>query len=242
MRPYAAGRAGHGEDPRPQHSAASSEAAFTFGFAHGSAGVIHFLHAYHRFTGDPAAGAAARRDLARLMSHTPRLLELAARPEAHRRYGSWCRGLAGIGTLLIGTGGYEGNTDATDLGVRCARACRALAPRMSPVSQCCGLSGVGEVLLDAAAVTGDDRLHRAAEDVAGLILARSGAPRGGPCSPTTPSPRPDRGGRTAAPVSSPSCAVCATAAARACGRNPLPDATTPKRRGSEWTRSPGRRG
>lgn len=158
----------------PQRSAAASEAAFTLGFAHGRAGVIHFLYAYHRLTGDPAAGAAARQDLAELVSYTPRLLALAARPEAHRRYGSWCRGLAGIGTLLIEAGGYEGDSRTTDLGVRCAWACRDLAPRMSPVSQCCGLAGVGELLIDAAVFTGDEGLFRAAEDVAGLILARSG--------------------------------------------------------------------
>ncbi|WP_371656519.1 MULTISPECIES: class IV lanthionine synthetase LanL [unclassified Streptomyces] len=162
------------ERPQPQRSAATSEAAFEFGFAHGRAGVIHFLHAYHRFTGDPAAGAAARSGLDELAVHTPRLLALAARPEAHRRYGSWCRGLAGIGTLLIEAGGHEGDPGLTDLGVRCAWACRDLAPRMSPVSQCCGLAGVGELLIDAEAVTGDGKLHRAAEDVVGLILSRSG--------------------------------------------------------------------
>ncbi|MFD9561809.1 class IV lanthionine synthetase LanL [Streptomyces sp. NPDC059994] len=162
------------ERPEPQRSAAASEAAFPFGFAHGRAGVIHFLHAYHRFTGDPAAGAAARSGLDELAVHTPRLLALAARPEAHRRYGSWCRGLAGIGTLLIEAGGHEGDPRLTDLGVRCAWACRDLAPRMSPVSQCCGLAGVGELLIDAEAVTGDGKLHRAAEDVLGLILSRSG--------------------------------------------------------------------
>ncbi|WHM40766.1 class IV lanthionine synthetase LanL [Streptomyces sp. BPTC-684] len=162
------------ERAEPQRSAAASEAAFPFGFAHGRAGVIHFLHAYHRLTGDPAAGAAARSGLAELAVHTPHLLALAARPEAHRRYGSWCRGLAGIGTLLIEAGGHEGDPRLTDLGVRCAWACRDLAPRMSPVSQCCGLAGVGELLIDAEAVTGDGKLHRAAEDVVGLILARSG--------------------------------------------------------------------
>ncbi|WP_369373226.1 class IV lanthionine synthetase LanL [Streptomyces sp. cg36] len=162
------------ERPAPQRSAAASEAAFPFGFAHGRAGIVHFLHAYHRHTGDPAAGAAARSGLAELAQHTPRLLALAARPEAHRRYGSWCRGLAGIGTLLIEAGGHEGDPGLTELGVRCARACRDLAPRMSPVSQCCGLAGVGELLVDAEAVTGDGTFHRAAEEVAGLILARSG--------------------------------------------------------------------
>ncbi|MFC0842762.1 class IV lanthionine synthetase LanL [Streptomyces noboritoensis] len=162
------------ERPEPQRSAASSEAAFPFGFAHGRAGIVHFLHAYHCFTGDPAAGAAARSGLDELAFHTPRLLALAARPEAHRRYGSWCRGLAGIGTLLIEAGAHEGDPRLTDLGVRCAWACRDLAPRMSPVSQCCGLAGVGELLIDAEAATGDGQLHRAAEDVAGLILSRSG--------------------------------------------------------------------
>ncbi|MFK8908774.1 class IV lanthionine synthetase LanL [Streptomyces sp. YS-3] len=162
------------ERPRPQRSAAASEAAFPFGFAHGRAGVIHFLHAYHRFTGDPASGAAARSGLAELAGHTPRLLELAARPEAHRRYGSWCRGLAGIGTLLIEAGGHERDPHLTELGVRCAWACHGLAPRMSPVSQCCGLAGVGELLIDAGAATGDRELHRAAEEVLSLILCRSG--------------------------------------------------------------------
>lgn len=162
------------ERPEPQRSAAASEAAFLFGFAHGRAGVVHFLYAYHRFTGDPAVGAAARSGLDELAVHTPRLLALAARPEAHRRYGSWCRGLAGIGALLIEAGGHEGDSRLTDLGVRCAWACRDLAPRMSPVSQCCGLAGVGELLIDAEAATGDGQLHRAAEDVAGLILSRSG--------------------------------------------------------------------
>ncbi|MFI6639112.1 class IV lanthionine synthetase LanL [Streptomyces sp. NPDC050504] len=162
------------EPAEPQRSAADSAAAFTLGFAHGRAGVVHFLSAYHRRTGDPDAGAAARRGLAELTTHTPRLLTLAARPEAHRRYGSWCRGLAGIGALLIEEGAYAQDPFTTELGVRCAWASRRLAPRMSPVSQCCGLAGVGELLLDAAAATGDAPLHTAAEDVAGLILARSG--------------------------------------------------------------------
>ncbi|MFI0899041.1 class IV lanthionine synthetase LanL [Streptomyces sp. NPDC020983] len=165
---------GRQERAVPPDCAASSEAAFAFGFAHGSAGAVHFLYGYHRRTGDRAAGAAARRGLDELAAHTPRLLELAARPEAHRRYGSWCRGLAGIGTVLIEAGEHHADPLLTGLGVRCARACHALAPRMSPVSQCCGLAGVGELLVDAAAATGDGRLHRAAEEVAGLILARSG--------------------------------------------------------------------
>ncbi|WP_327167304.1 class IV lanthionine synthetase LanL [Streptomyces subrutilus] len=161
-------------DPRSGRPASSSDAAYEDGFAHGAAGIVHFLHAHHRLSGDPAVGAAARGALARLAARTPGLLAAAGRPEASRRYGSWCRGLAGVGTVLVETGVREEDADLLALGVRCARACHRLAPGMSLVSQCCGLSGVGELLVDAAYATGDDRLWDAAEEVAGLILARSG--------------------------------------------------------------------
>lgn len=153
---------------------ASSLAAYEYGFAHGTAGIAHFLHAYHRATADPAVGTAARVGLAELAARTPALLAAAAHPGASRRYGSWCRGMAGIGTVLIEAGTHDGDGDLLELGLRCARVCRALAPRMSLVSQCCGLAGVGELLVDAATATGDDGLWRDAEDVVGLILARSG--------------------------------------------------------------------
>ncbi|MGW1764557.1 class IV lanthionine synthetase LanL [Streptomyces sp. NPDC002073] len=168
------------ESPRP---AASSDAAYEDGFAHGAAGIVHFLHAHqslhalhthHGPAAGPAVAAAARSGLARLSSRTPALLAAAARPEASRRYGSWCRGLAGIGPVLIAAGTREGDEDLLALGVRSAWTCHRLAPTMSLVSQCCGLSGVGELLVDAALATGDDRLWHAAEDIAALILARSG--------------------------------------------------------------------
>ncbi|MEU3461026.1 class IV lanthionine synthetase LanL [Streptomyces sp. NPDC006733] len=164
-------RPGEQEPRRPQPA---SLAAYDHGFAHGRAGIVHFLRAYHRATDDPAAGAAARSGLAELAGDTPGLLAAAELPGASRRYGSWCRGLAGIGAVLIEAGSRDGDGELLELGLRCARVCRALAPRMSLVSQCCGLAGVGELLIDAAVATGDDGRWRDAADVAGLILARSG--------------------------------------------------------------------
>ncbi|MGC0416056.1 class IV lanthionine synthetase LanL [Embleya sp. AB8] len=154
----------------------SSRAAYVHGYAHGRAGIVHFLHAYHRADpdADPAVGAAARAGLAELAAVTPDLLASAALPGAARHFGSWCRGMAGIGTVLIAAGAAEQDRELLELGLRCARLCHSLAPRMSLVSQCCGLSGVGELLVDAALATGDDELWRAAEDVVALILARSG--------------------------------------------------------------------
>nr|WP_272919840.1 lanthionine synthetase LanC family protein [Streptomyces sp. SID5468] len=170
------------QDPGPA-PVTGSLAAYRYGFAHGGAGVVHFLSAYHRITGDQAAGAAARTALTALAARTPALLEAAAHPAATRRYGSWCRGLAGIGGVLLDAAVHDDDPALLDLAVRCARACHALAPRMSPVSRCCGLSGAGELLIDAAHATGDKGLWRAADDVAALVLARSG---GTPARPVFP--------------------------------------------------------
>ncbi|MFI1385804.1 class IV lanthionine synthetase LanL [Embleya sp. NPDC020886] len=155
---------------------ASSRAAYAHGYAHGSAGIVHFLHACRDLPGhaDPAFARAARGGLDRLVALTPELLASAARPDAARHFGSWCRGMAGIGTVLIAAGAPAQDPELLELGLRCARLCHVLAPRMSLVSQCCGLSGVGELLVDAALATGDDEHWRAAEDVVALILARSG--------------------------------------------------------------------
>lgn len=167
-------RTGQSEDEGSGLPQAPSLAAYDHGFAHGRAGIVHFLHAYHRATADRAVGAAARAGLAQLATDTPGLLAAAARPGASRRYGSWCRGMAGIGAVLIAAGSRDADGELLELGLRCARLCRTFAPRMSLVSQCCGLAGVGELLVDAAVATGDDSFWRDAEDVAGLILARSG--------------------------------------------------------------------
>ncbi|MCZ4097661.1 class IV lanthionine synthetase LanL [Streptomyces sp. H39-C1] len=167
-------RTGQPEEEGSGLPQAPSLAAYDQGFAHGRAGIVHFLHVYHRATADRAVGAAARAGLTQLAADTRGLLAAAAGPGASRRYGSWCRGMAGIGAVLIAAGSRDEDRELLELGLRCARVCRALAPRMSLVSQCCGLAGVGELLVDAAVATGDDSFWRDAEDVAGLILARSG--------------------------------------------------------------------
>ncbi|MEU9098394.1 class IV lanthionine synthetase LanL [Streptomyces sp. NPDC048361] len=154
--------------------ASSSDAAYELGFAHGTAGVVHFLYAYQRVTADPAVRAAAFTGLDALAARFPHLLAVAERPEASRRYGSWCRGVTGMASLLIETGIGDQDAELLALGLRGARTCHRIAPRMSLVSQCCGLSGVGDLLVDAALATGDDAFWSAAEDVASLILSRSG--------------------------------------------------------------------
>lgn len=56
------------------------------------------------------------------------------------------------------------------------RACLALAPRAWVTSQCCGLAGIGEALIDAAMTTGDPAYWQGAEEIAGLMLTGGGGP------------------------------------------------------------------
>ncbi|MFE2108491.1 class IV lanthionine synthetase LanL [Kitasatospora sp. NPDC059463] len=160
------------EDPNP------ATAALVEGFAHGRAGLAHFLLALPG--GHPEA---ARRLVDGLAADVPRLAAAARAPGATRRYGSWCRGLAGIGAVLVQAARHYREPALLARAAEAAAACRALAPRMGMTGQCCGLAGVGELLADLAAATGEERHWRAAEEVAGLILARAGGPPGRPLLP-----------------------------------------------------------
>ncbi|MFJ4678085.1 class IV lanthionine synthetase LanL [Kitasatospora sp. NPDC088783] len=161
--------------PRP------GDAALTRGIAHGDAGVAHFLLAHARATGDPDSRRHAARACARLAEAVPALLAAAARPGATRRYGSWCRGLAGIGAVLARAAEQLGAPAHRALAERCARACLALAPRMPLATQCCGLAGVGDLMLELA--PGAPEFHTAAGTVATLVLARSAGPATHPVFP-----------------------------------------------------------
>ncbi|MEV7211536.1 class IV lanthionine synthetase LanL [Kitasatospora cineracea] len=161
--------------PRP------GDAALTRGIAHGDAGVAHFLLAHARATGDPASRRHAALACARLAAATPALLAAAARPGASRRYGSWCRGLAGIGAVLARAAEQLGEPAHRTLAERCARACLEQAPRMPLVTQCCGLAGVGDLMLELAPAAPEFR--DAAGTVAALALARAAGPAARPVFP-----------------------------------------------------------
>ncbi|RKE17751.1 class IV lanthionine synthetase LanL [Streptomyces sp. TLI_171] len=163
--------------PRP------GDAALAQGLAHGDAGVAYFLLEYARATGDPAALGDAERACAALAAATPALLAAADRPSASRRYGSWCRGLAGIGTVLARAADCLDSPGHRALAEACARSCLALAPRMPLVTQCCGLAGVGDLMLELAPES--EEFHSAAGTVAALVLARAGGP---PTRPVFPDP------------------------------------------------------
>ncbi|MER8041778.1 class IV lanthionine synthetase LanL [Streptomyces sp. NPDC094032] len=178
----------------PAGADTAGSAALREGMAHGEAGIVLFLLEYGAATGDPDAIGRSEKAAARLAAVTPDIIAASAAPGATRRYGSWCRGLAGIGTVLVRAGLLLDEPGYLDLAQRAARACGALAPRMPLVTQCCGLAGVGELMLDVAttsdSTSDSEEFWEAAEAVALLILGRSGGTWSRPVFPDTGLARP----------------------------------------------------
>ena len=148
----------------------------TFGYAHGSAGIVDFLTGLAARTGDPALTRSALAAARRLAARAEVLTAAAGRPSAVPVTASWCQGLAGAVRALRHAGLV---LDAPDLG-RTARtaaeACVAWVPRMENLTQCCGVAGVGGALLDLAADEGGERWREAAEQVLRHLLVRSHGP------------------------------------------------------------------
>ncbi|HEU5026082.1 MAG TPA: class IV lanthionine synthetase LanL [Spirillospora sp.] len=143
-------------------------------FAHGDAGVADFLLAFHQATGDAAAGTAARDAFAALAGRTEALIGELEGPAARPMGASWCQGMSGVVGAMLRAARAYGDDRYLDLAERGARACLAIAPRAWVSSQCCGLAGMGEALIDVALATGDDAYWRGAEEIAELMLVRSG--------------------------------------------------------------------
>ena len=152
-------------------------------YEHGAAGCADFLLSYHEVTGDGPAGEAAARDLAALAETAEALLGELAGPDARPMGASWCQGMSGIVTTLAHAARVYGDARYLDLAERGARACLAIAPAAWVVSQCCGLAGIGESLVDVAMATGDPAYWRGAEEIAELMLLRAGGPFDAPVFP-----------------------------------------------------------
>jgi hypothetical protein len=195
-----------GLDPRPAHHATAAECARRLlagevakgpeppaqpgtglasasGFAHGETGIACFLLACHRSTGDTEAGAAARERFDRLAAEAEELIAIMRSPSARAMSASWCQGAGGIAAGLLHAAEVYGDERYLAVAREGARACLAIAPQAWVVSQCCGLAGVGELLVDVALATGDEEFWTGATHVAALILARSGGERERPVFP-----------------------------------------------------------
>lgn len=160
-----------------------SGVAVETGFAHGEAGIAFFLLSYAQATGDAEAAAGARARFGRLAAETASLVEVMRGTAARPMGASWCQGMAGIAAAHVRAAQAYDDDDHLALAREGARVCLAMAPQAWVVTQCCGLSGIGELAIDVAQATGEEEFWRGAEHVFELILARSGGEMGRPVLP-----------------------------------------------------------
>jgi serine/threonine protein kinase len=131
------------------------------GFAHGVAGEVYFLAERASRFNDSSAGLAARRGADWLMTHA----EATAQPKGALAWPTklgereiwrwWCHGAPGVALTFLKL--FETTGIARYAAIATA-ALQAHPPdiRYSNLSQCHGLSGLGEIYLEAARVLGDD--------------------------------------------------------------------------------------
>lgn len=153
------------------------------GFAHGRAGIAYFLLAHAANSGSEASRACARQLVDAIADLVPGLVARAESRRGRPMSGSWCQGLAGIGATLLRGAHWFQDERLLSAARMAAAGCKAIAPRVGLVTQCCGLAGIGELLLDLAFVTGDTRFRDEALDTLGLMLLRSGGSRTAPSFP-----------------------------------------------------------
>ncbi|MER5392057.1 class IV lanthionine synthetase LanL [Saccharopolyspora sp. NPDC002686] len=157
--------------------------ALEAGFAHGSAGIAHFLLSYHQRTGDRTAEESAAKRFEVLADEAAELVRIMRGRPARPMAASWCQGMSGISSALLAAAQHWDDDRYLARAKDGARACLGLAAQSWVVSQCCGLAGMGEALVDLAIATGDEEFWRGAEEIAVHVLARSGGEYSAPVFP-----------------------------------------------------------
>jgi tRNA A-37 threonylcarbamoyl transferase component Bud32 len=143
------------------------------GRAHGLAGTAEFLLTLASRTGDDLILAAAAERARQLADRTQALLQQTTQLAAPPLAVSWCRGLSGIAPVLLLASTVLQDPSLARLARDTAETCIAYLPRLSTPGRCCGIAGVGSVLIDLAVSTQDERYWHAAERAGVQILLRS---------------------------------------------------------------------
>jgi tRNA A-37 threonylcarbamoyl transferase component Bud32 len=149
------------------------------GFAHGVAGEVYFLAEWASRFDDADGALAARRGADWLMRHAEATdwpkgaLAWPAKLGEHEIWRWWCHGAPGIALTFLKMFETTGIARYADIAAAALQA-HPTDIRYSNLSQCHGLSGLGEIYLEAACVLGEeiwlDRAMRIAEVL--LDLAR----------------------------------------------------------------------
>jgi hypothetical protein len=156
------------------------------GRAHGLAGTAEFLLTLASRTSDDVIMAAASERARRLADRTRAQLQQAGNLTAPPLAVSWCRGLSGIAPVLLLASTVLQDPALARLARDTTETCIAYLPRLSAPGRCCGIAGVGSVLIDLAISTQDERYWHAAERAAVQLLLRSGGTPGHLIFPANP--------------------------------------------------------
>ncbi|SBT38836.1 class IV lanthionine synthetase LanL [Micromonospora auratinigra] len=159
--------------PIPRDFASVLAGVTHYGFAHGTAGIGSFLLAVGQETGD-----GRYLDLAVSAAGT---LTAAAEGDGDAAYWPsgaggaplvhWCSGSSGVGTFLLRAWRQTGDEELLTL-VRRAAVAVHRSRWQSGISQCHGLAGDGDYLLDLADELGEDTYRGMAQDLADAMCAR----------------------------------------------------------------------
>jgi lantibiotic modifying enzyme len=144
------------------------------GRAHGLAGVTEFLLTLAGRTGEQPALAAAAQLTSQLAARTRGLLPAVSSGATMPIAVSWCRGLAGIGQVLLHASRILHDPALASLAREAADACIVYTPRLSVPARCCCAAGVGQFLIDIAVTGQNERYWQAAQDIGRQMLHRSG--------------------------------------------------------------------
>lgn len=146
------------------------------GFAHGCAGIVYFLAAYTSRSRCTDVEQAVRQGAQWLMSNAKnrddKALEWPYSDAIPERWRWWCHGSPGIALAFLQLYKQTGDAVYADIAVRALNLHREDV-RATNLSLCHGLSGLGEIYLEAATILDDSRWFRRAEAIASTLLALS---------------------------------------------------------------------
>jgi serine/threonine protein kinase len=153
------------------------------GFAHGRAGIAYFLLAHAAQRGNKDSAAKAFELLFALSKLIPDIVKPATSRSGRPMAASWCQGLSGIGTAMLRGGCFFKDESFLYAAEVAAKACLDIAPRVPLVTQCCGLAGIGELMIDLSIITRNIKYHQSAIQILNIMLSRSGGTRTKPYFP-----------------------------------------------------------
>ncbi|MFG1942493.1 lanthionine synthetase LanC family protein [Nonomuraea sp. NPDC048826] len=140
------------------------------GLAHGLAGVV----AFDLFAADHVDVGRAGDRLAALIDAAVPLIERAAAGAGDPlATASWCNGLTGVARVLAEAGRRGNRPDCTRLALTAGDALTGWIPRSVHLGQCCGVAGIGDLMLDLSFLPGGERFTDHAYAAARQIVLRS---------------------------------------------------------------------